>query len=124
MAPDDNYAHGYPIKLVRDHIGERLGGGGTLTYRPVESRAEHVDLLRKKLIEEVAEYLLAPSIDELADVFEAVIALGRREFPGGDIFAVAHAKRHERGGFQQGVVMVGHHEADGRELLPQESPDA
>ncbi len=47
-AADDKYANGYPIKLVRDHIGERLGGDGTLTYERAGDEAEHIAALRKK----------------------------------------------------------------------------
>ena len=117
-AADDHYANGYPIKLVRDRIGTRLGGDGTLTYEPVTNHVEHVKLLQRKLIEEAVEYLADPSIGELADVFEVVMVLARKAHPGEDLFAVAHRKAHERGSFQQGTMMVAHHEVDGRELLP------
>ncbi len=118
MNAADKYADGYPVKLVRDRIGERLGGDGTLTYEQVTNHVEHVKLLRRKLIEEAIEYLADPSISELADVFEVVMTLARKAHPDEDLFAIAHHKATERGGFQQGLVMVAHHEVDGRELLP------
>jgi predicted house-cleaning noncanonical NTP pyrophosphatase (MazG superfamily) len=71
----DKYARGYPIKLVQDHIGERLGGNGTITYEPCPDAETHVALLRRKLLEEAAEYLARPSVGELADVLEVVWSL-------------------------------------------------
>jgi predicted house-cleaning noncanonical NTP pyrophosphatase (MazG superfamily) len=121
----NHYANGYPIKLVRDHIGERLGGDGTLTYELADEQA-HVALLRRKLIEEAIEYLTDPSVGELADVLEAVWSLAAVDLraPFEVIEQRAKSKRIERGAFKRGVVMVAHHEADGRELLPREDDDA
>lgn len=107
-------ATGYPVKLVRDRIGERLGGDGTVTYEPVGDRETHVKFLRRKLVEEVFEYIDEPSVSELADVLEAVMALARKAHPSEDIFAVAAHKNHERGSFQRGVLMVAHHATDGQ----------
>jgi predicted house-cleaning noncanonical NTP pyrophosphatase (MazG superfamily) len=117
---EDRYANGYPIKLVRDHIGERLGGDGTLTYEQIADEAEHVALLRRKLIEEAAEYLTNPTVNELADVLEVVWSLAAVDLraPFEAVEARAKHKRTERGGFKRGMMMIGHHEADGRDLLP------
>src|SRR3954464_12800413 len=68
---------GYPIKLVRDYIGDRLGNDGSITYEPVGDDAAHVESLRRKLIGGAAEYLTNPSVGELADVLEVVWALAR-----------------------------------------------
>lgn len=119
----DRYAAGYPIKLVRDHIGERLGNDGTITYEPIGDEATHVALLRRKLVEEAVEYLVDPSVGELADVLEAVWSLAAVDLraPFEVIEARAKSKRVERGGFKRGMVMVGHHAADGRDLLPRKA---
>jgi predicted house-cleaning noncanonical NTP pyrophosphatase (MazG superfamily) len=119
----DKYANGYPVKLVRDYIGERLGGDGTITYELVADRAEHVALLRRKLVEEAVEYLTSPTADELADVFEVVAALAIVDLriTLGELTALANRKTMERGSFEDGVVMVAHHEADGRDLLPKDA---
>jgi predicted house-cleaning noncanonical NTP pyrophosphatase (MazG superfamily) len=119
------FAGGYPIKLVRDHIGHRLGGDGTITYEPIGDRDMHVALLRRKLVEEAAEYLADPTLAELADVMAVVWALARVDLGVApfDVERAMNAKTWERGGFDQGMVMVGHHAADGRELLPREVPD-
>jgi predicted house-cleaning noncanonical NTP pyrophosphatase (MazG superfamily) len=124
MNVETRYANGYPIKLVRDHIGERLGGEGTITYEPVDE-ATHVKGLRKKLVEEALEYAMDPSIGELADVLEAVWSLAAVDLraPFEVIEQRAKTKRIERGGFKRGMFMVGHHEADGRELLPPDTEE-
>lgn len=116
----NRFAGGYPIKLVRDHIGERLGNDGTITYEPIHDEAVHVGLLRRKLVEEAVEYLTDPSIAELADVLEAVWSLAAVDLkaPFEVVERRAKTKRQERGGFKRGMVMVGHHAADGRALLP------
>jgi len=116
----NRYATGYPIKLVRDDIGARLGGDGTITYEPISDREEHVRLMRKKLVEEAAEYLTNPSVGELADVYAVLRALAIVDLgtTPEEVGRVALEKHNERGGFERGMLMVGHHEADGRELLP------
>lgn len=120
MNPDDKYADGYPVKLVRDYIGERLGGEGTITYEPIHDEAAHVALLRRKLVEEAIEYLMDPSVGELADVLEVVWSLAAVDLraPFEVVSQHAKTKRVERGSFKRGTVMVAHHEADGRDLLP------
>jgi predicted house-cleaning noncanonical NTP pyrophosphatase (MazG superfamily) len=109
----EKYANGYPIKLVRDAIGERLGGEGTITYEPINDEATHIALLRRKLIEEAVEYLTDPSVGELADVLEVVWSLAVVDLraPFEVVEQRAKTKRIERGGFKRGVAMVGHHEA-------------
>lgn len=118
MNAETRYAAGYPIKLVRDHVGEALGGEGTISYEPIVDQDEHVALLRRKLVEEAAEYLANPSVEELADVLEVVWSLHRVDLrvPFEVVKQRAAAKRTERGGFDRGMVMVGHHPADGQHL--------
>lgn len=119
MPAENQYADGYPIKLVRDDIGRRLGGSGSITYEPLTDRAEHIKRLRSKLAEEAIEYLLNPSVSELADVLGAARALAEvdLEVPWSDVEAADAQKCSERGGFRAGMVMVSHHHADGQDLL-------
>ncbi len=119
MSAENQYADGYPIKLVRDDIGRRLGGEGTITYAPIGDRDEHIKLLRRKLAEEAFEYLTDPSVGELADVLAAARDLAEidLEVPWADVMHAEALKRSERGGFRRGMVMVGHLATDGRDLL-------
>lgn len=108
---------GYPIKLVRDRTPEIInasGEPGALFYDTEDlSLAERWPWLRRKLIEECAEYVESRAVAELADVLAVVEGL-----------AVVHgmtlndlatlASQDERGGFLHGRMMRGHHpEFDG-----------
>lgn len=106
---------GYPVKLVRDRIDQVLGGEGTVTYEVFRDRDQHVALLRRKLVEEAAEYLADPTLEELADVLEVVWSLARVDLdcPWTSVADRFMAKRTERGGLDGGVIMVAHHPADG-----------
>lgn len=99
---------GYIVKLVRDRVGDRVGPARGFQYDRCLDRDQHSRLLRAKLLEEVGEYLLDPSIGELADVYEVVYALAIVDL-GVDVVAVGHAaraKRLERGSFTDGTIMV------------------
>lgn len=100
---------GYPIKLVRDRVSEIDTSEG-IAYRPVKDRAEHIRLLHQKLLEEVGEYLAEPSMAELADIYEVLIALAivelREILVDRRIQQAKSRKFAERGGFDDGVVMV------------------
>lgn len=108
---------GYPIKLVRDRTPQIINSSeepGALFYGVV-SLKEATPWLRKKLMEEVAEYLVEPGLDELADVFAVLEGLAVAH--GTSIVQLqARAAADARGGFFQGVMMYGHHpEFDGKE---------
>lgn len=104
MADDD-----YLVKLVRDDI-EKVVSGTQITFRPIEDHAEMVDALRRKLGEEVVEYLLSPGLSELADIHESVVALSAYDLGHGRmgllrVLNEATHKREERGGFEKGMGM-------------------
>jgi predicted house-cleaning noncanonical NTP pyrophosphatase (MazG superfamily) len=107
----------YVVKLVRDRIPEIVPPDGVLAQHGVIrgaldyvelGHANHVRWLRKKIGEEVLEYLMDPSVGELADILEAVWSLATVDL-GVSFEAVLEAavrKRRERGGFTGGVAMV------------------
>lgn len=94
------------VKLVRDRVGQFIGSNQSVDYAPVP-QDEHRRLLRAKLAEECTEYLLSPSIGELADVYAAVKALANIDLgvPFKEIENEARAKERERGGFLSGTGM-------------------
>jgi predicted house-cleaning noncanonical NTP pyrophosphatase (MazG superfamily) len=107
------HPEGYPVKLVRDRAGALLAPTGdpppTLTYRPLPW-AERRAWLRKKLGEEVLEYLAEPSVEELAHVYLALEAAARTHGVGmGSIKILADRDKRERGGFEGCVAMYAHH---------------
>src|SRR6187551_287025 len=98
-------------KLVRDLIPVRIErhGESPTIYRatPEELRP----LLREKLLEESFEFYWsqgdAAALEELADIYDLIDALS--EIHGGGLTEVrkaSEAKRAERGGFEEGIVLV------------------
>lgn len=61
-------------KLVRDRIPEIIAAGKTCTYETL-SDERYIELLSKKLLEEVSEYLESGTVEELADIGEAMHAI-------------------------------------------------
>jgi len=101
----------YPVKLVRDRIGDMLEPG-TTHYETIKHE-EHLKLLRGKLIEEAAEYLVDPSLEELADVLEVIEALCTIDLGCSrqQLEETMLEKRRQRGGFVKGVVLINSAEA-------------
>lgn len=96
------------VKVVRDKIGSFLGGRhNRVEYSDEITHEQHVEELRKKLVEEAVEYLLDPSKAELADVVEVCHALSVVDLHcnWSDIESVRLLKKAERGGFEHGVAM-------------------
>lgn len=92
-------------KLIRDGVPEavRASGGFIETRRLGDD--EYGQALREKIVEEAGEVETAGSraetIEELADLLEAVRALATHErIPLADIEGAAARKRLERGGFE------------------------
>lgn len=97
----------YLIKLVRDRTDKSLvHDEHDVVYSPV-GHTTHVRALRRKLAEEVGEYLVEPSLDELVDIVEVCEALARVDMGvSANMFrARKKAKIVGRGGFMKGVGM-------------------
>jgi predicted house-cleaning noncanonical NTP pyrophosphatase (MazG superfamily) len=100
----------YALKLVRDREGEAFKHEHALAFtndgRPCNG--DHVARLRQKLLEEVGEYLIDPSVDELADVLQVVQDLSRVDLDSTfrDVEDARAAKFKRKGGFGDGRVMV------------------
>lgn len=95
------------VKLVRDDIGQFLGDS-VVTYEPIRDPHERREALQRKLLEEALEFVLKPTIGELADVFEVVRCLAEYDPAFVSMDAVideANAKRAERGGFEARIGM-------------------
>jgi len=109
---------GYPIKIVRDNTPEIInqsGESGDLFYgkRNELSVGDRAPWLQRKLVEEVAEYIVAPGVQELRDVLAVIEGL---TLVHGVSLASLLISNHldERGGFLEGRMMYGYHaEFDG-----------
>lgn len=92
------------VKLVRDDVGKFLPARTSgVFYAPIDDQRLAIHELRKKLLEEGAEYLLAPSVDELADVLEVWSALSTQDLGVSlaELHDAAWRKRQEKGGFDK-----------------------
>lgn len=99
---------GYPIKLVRDKTAAIInssGRPGDLWYAELADDESRMKWLRKKLVEEVAEYVVDGGDEELADVYAVVAALAALH----DVDLPASLAGDARGGFFDGVMMYGLH---------------
>jgi predicted house-cleaning noncanonical NTP pyrophosphatase (MazG superfamily) len=94
------------VKLVRDKIGQ-LFTETEIFYAPPKDRRHHVELLHANLMEEATEYLLKPSVDELADCLAALQGLAANDLDvtWEVIEQQAASKAQERGGFEHGMAM-------------------
>lgn len=101
-------------KLIRDRVLERPWTieAAKQAVRAAYDEAEFNSLLRRKLLEEVGEYLeagdLDEAIDEAADILEVICeGLRRRgiQAPAHAVFTQQQAKRRERGGFERSLVL-------------------
>lgn len=107
---------GYPIKLVRDRTPQIInssGEPGELFYRPLTPDEDRAKWLRKKLVEEVGEYLIDGGPTELRDVFIVLLELAHEHAL--DLDRLLELVRDDpRGLFRDGVMMCGRHpEFDG-----------
>lgn len=93
-------------KLVRDKIPEILDSKGVSYEKRVVSGDEYHLALVDKLIEEVREFKIDHSSEELADVLEVIDAL--LKLPDyTDVGTLQKEKREERGGFMGGIIITG-----------------
>ncbi|MEA3323188.1 MAG: nucleoside triphosphate pyrophosphohydrolase [Patescibacteria group bacterium] len=106
--PEENE---YP-KLVRDRIPEiiKKNDGIDADVRSVKNTDEHLDYLKKKVVEEASELRDADSrkhlVEEITDVLEVIDAMCTvAEIDKNDIISMQKQKCDKRGGFTGGVVM-------------------
>ena len=81
-------------KLVRNKIPEIIESSGRACHYRIASDDEYKHLLIEKLDEEVAEYGESGSLEELADVMKAIIALAASDgYSENDLLSTNHEKR-------------------------------
>ena len=62
-------------KLVRDKIPDIIRASGKIPVTRILDDKEYLEQLERKLDEEVAEFHESKSLEELADIWEVVLAL-------------------------------------------------
>ena len=94
-------------KLVRDRIPEIIESAGKKAVTRIAEDAEYLSYLRRKLSEEVDEYMASGDVEELADILEVISALGRQAgVPLSKLIDIADDKRRARGGFDGRVLLI------------------
>jgi len=96
------------MKLVRDYIPDIIKEDGkTCVSRGCVDLQELNDRLRDKMSEETDEFLEEPSYEEAADMYEVLRAFANLyNLDMKTVLSTADAKRAERGGFDDGIVLV------------------
>lgn len=93
-------------KLVRDKIPEIIRADGKECEIRVAEGKEKYELLEKKLIEEVNEFIEDKSLEELADVMEVLFGLANElGYSEEALIRKREEKKMERGGFKDGAIL-------------------
>ncbi|MBI2545870.1 nucleoside triphosphate pyrophosphohydrolase [Candidatus Woesearchaeota archaeon] len=96
------------MKLVRDKIPNIIRKQGRMPNIRIAADSEYVQLLLKKLDEEVTEYQISREPEELADIIEVAIALGKtHKISPAKLEQVRKKKAKERGTFDKKIVWMG-----------------
>lgn len=93
-------------KLVRDRIPEIIEAAGKKCVCETLSDEDYISLLDQKLNEELAEYQESKSLEELADLLEAVQAVVKaRGWALEELERVRADKAAKRGGFEKKILL-------------------
>ena len=93
-------------KLVRDKIPEIIEADGLKPRTRILEDGDYLIELVKKLKEEADEFLADPTIEELADIKEILIAIREAKgFHAGALEDVRRQKATERGRFKNKIFL-------------------
>ena len=93
-------------KLVRDRIPEIIEKSGNRCVTEILSDEEYIEMLDKKLDEELAEYHKDKNVEELADLLEVIYAcVQARGFSLEELENVRAAKADKRGAFKDKIFL-------------------
>ena len=94
-------------KLVRDNIPEIIEQSGKQVEIETLSDAKYLEMIDKKLDEELAEYHKDQNIEELADLLEVIRAAAiARGYTLEELEAVRAKKAEKRGGFSKKLLLI------------------
>ncbi len=93
-------------KLIRDKIPELLIAEGKIFKTHKATNGEYLEHLYLKLIEELLEFRNNPSNEEMADIYEVLLALELyHNLDDDEIKAEQFLKRDNKGGFYDGIIL-------------------
>ena len=94
-------------KLVRDKIPEMIREQGETPLFRILEQEEYLKELDRKLDEEIREYQEDKSLEELADVFEVMLAICKaRGYSEQELRDVNEKKHAKRGGFEDRIYLI------------------
>lgn len=93
-------------KLVRDRIPEIIKANGQTACFSVLDETQFQTALKKKLCEEVGEYLDSADLEELADILEVIDALAQAQGSTfSDILKIKAEKAAKKGRFEKRLFL-------------------
>ena len=93
-------------KLIRDKILEIIEASGKTCEIEILSNEKYLQMLDKKLDEELAEYHKEQNIEELADLLEVLYATAKaRGYSIEELEQVRVEKQKARGGFDEKILL-------------------
>ena len=93
-------------KLVRDKIPEIIQASGKTYEIEILPDEEYIQMLDKKLDEELAEYHKDKNVEELADILEVLYAVEKaRGYSIKKLDQVRVEKQKSRGGFDEKILL-------------------
>ncbi len=94
-------------KLVRDKIPDIITSKGNKPVVEVLEESEYIDKLEEKLEEELNEYIVDKSIEELADLVEVIYAILKVKNVNIEEFEkIRLDKAEKRGSFDERLLLV------------------
>lgn len=94
-------------KIVRDRIPEVIEAAGQRARYELVDGGTALEGLKRKLGEELAEYLESGEAEELADMLEVIRGIAHLSGLSWDeLEAIRLKKLAERGGFERGVRLI------------------
>ena len=96
----------YHRKLVRDRIPEIIQESGKTAVCRTLSSDEYLEMLDRKLTEELNEYLSDKSTEEIADLLEVIHAVVKaRGSSMEEVEKIRLLKKEKRGGFENRIFL-------------------
>ncbi len=93
-------------KLVRDKIPEIIKQDNKTPMIHIAENSEYWEKLKQKLLEEVNEFIVEPTNEELADILEVVDAIcDFKHFNKQELIHLKQQKVNKRGGFKKRIIL-------------------
>ena len=94
-------------KLVRNRIPQIIEESGKRCETEILSNERYLEMLDKKLDEELAEYQIEKNIEELADLLEVVYAREKaRGYSVAELEQIRKKKKEKRGAFDKKIFLI------------------